>query len=120
MKRANQLSVLLGHGVADRVGNVDGGGSRFNDSFYHLAEKRGRRCASHLRAKTQRRRTGTSRKRTASRACCEALLARNAQLVFQVNVRGREKNMDARMRRALQRLPRPVHISECRRVPSRR
>ena len=50
----------------------------------------------------------------------QALLARDAQLVFQMNVGGCEKNMDARARRSLQRLPGAVNVagtgtSQCRR-----
>ena len=41
----------------------------------------------------------------------QTLLTGDAKLVFQVNLRGRQKNVDARMRGSLQRLPGAVHIA---------
>src|SRR5208283_2344219 len=41
----------------------------------------------------------------------QALLARDAQLVLQMNVRGCQKNVNARPRRPLQRLPGPVDVA---------
>src|SRR6267154_3056750 len=41
----------------------------------------------------------------------QALLTGDAQLVFQMDVRGRENNVEARMRSPLQRLPGPVDVA---------
>ena len=37
---ANELAVFLGHRVADRIGNVDGGGAGCDHRLDYLAEKR--------------------------------------------------------------------------------
>src|ERR1700686_1668763 len=110
MQSANQLPVFLRHGVANRIRNIDGSSARPNNRFHHLAQKRDISSRSILRRKFHVR---TQRLRVSNRIprLLQTLLACDSQLVFQMNVGGREKNMDARVGRSLQSLPGAINIS---------
>src|SRR5208337_4921022 len=109
-QRADELAVFLGHAVADGIGNVDGGGAGGDYGFDDLAEKWDVGTGGILGREFN---VGAQRLGVPDGVACllQALLSRDAQLVFQMNVRGCQKDVDARMRRSLQRLPSAVNVT---------
>ncbi len=109
-QRADELAVFLGHAVADVIGNVNRGGAGRDYGFDDLTEKwdvgAGGVLGREFNVVAQRLGVPDGAARL-----LQALLPRDAQLVFQVNVRGRQKNVDTRMRGSQQRLPGPVNVT---------
>ena len=66
--------------------------------------------ASRPPAKIQHHRTSDLANRIASRACSTHCIARDPQLVLQMNIGSRQEHMDPRPRRFLQRLPRALNV----------
>src|SRR3954462_4549017 len=91
---ANQFAKLQGNGVADRVRDVQSGCASLDYGFQYLKKKLRLRAGRIFRREFN---VIAERPRKADGLSClvEALLTRNSQLVLQVNVRGREKNVNA-------------------------
>ncbi len=100
----DQLAELGGHGVADRVRNIERGRAGLDDCFEHLAEefRIGARSIFGREFDIGTERFGEGDGFAGLR---ETLLARDAQLVLQVNVGGGEEDVNARMGCVFQSFP---------------
>src|SRR5438105_11848778 len=107
--RMNEGSELGWHSVADGVGNIERGCAGFHHRSQDLEQKFGIGAGGifgrKFRVLTQRLGQTDSIARL-----LQALLARNFQLVLQMNVGGRQKDMNAGMGCALERLPGALDI----------
>src|SRR5208282_447389 len=110
-QRADEGAVFFRHAVPDRIGNVNSGSASRDDCFDHLAEKRDIGTGGVFGREFN---VGAERLGVPNRflRLLQALLACNAKLVLQMNVRSCQKNMDARVRRSLQCLPGAVHVAD--------
>ena len=105
----NESSELGRHGIADCVGNIERGCAGFHHRSQDLEQKFGIGAGGifgrEFHVLTQRLGQTDSIARL-----LQALLARNFQLVLQMNVGGRQKDMNAGMGCALERLPGALDI----------
>src|SRR3979411_415210 len=109
-QRADARAIFLGHAVTDSIGNVDGGCAGCDHRFDHLAKKRDVGTGSIFRREFH---VGAERFGVPNRfpRLLQALLTGDAQLIFQMDVRGCENNVDARMRCSPQCLPSAVNVA---------
>ena len=105
--------------VADGVGQVDGGGAGVDRRFGDLAQEIQIAARRILGRKLHVVAIG-ARVRHGGGDLLEALRARDAQLVFEMNVGGGEKHVNARPRRLRQRRPGAIDVRRESRGPGRR
>ena len=100
----DQLSELRRYGVANRVRNVQRGSSRFDDGIEHATQKIrvGTRSVFRRELYVIAKRLGEANRVP---RLLHTLIARDPQLILQMNIRSRQKHMDPRTRRSLQCLP---------------
>src|ERR1017187_1115609 len=110
IQSVDQLPVFLGHAVTNCIGNVNGRGPGGDHRLDDLAEKCDVGAGGIFGRELN---VGAKRLRVPNRVprLLQALLAGNAQLVFQMNVGGGQKDMDAWARGPLQCLPGAVHVA---------
>jgi hypothetical protein len=106
---AKHLPVLFRRGVAHRVGHIDGGGAGFDGDAHHLHQEiavgAGRILGRKLHVVAPASAPGAPTRRKIQR-----LGAADLQLVFEVQVARRQKDMDARAIGKLQRPRRHLDV----------
>src|ERR1700756_1810599 len=100
----DQFAEFGRHGVADGVGNIERGGASLDYGFEHLAEKFGIGAGCVFGRKFHVIAEGFCPAHSVV-GLLQTLLAGNSELVFQMNVRGCEEYVDARVCRVLECLP---------------
>jgi len=108
-KIGDEVAEFLGDGIADRVRNIDGDRARIDDGRDHLHEIVAVRSRGVHRRELYVVGVGFCQPDGRDRFV-EHLRPALLELVFQVDVRRRNKGMDARMRRGLDGLPGPVDV----------
>jgi len=105
----DQVSELGRDGVADGVGNVQCGGSHFDDRIQHVTQKVWIRASRILRGELNiiAERLGKANRFA---GLLYTLIARDTQLVFQVNIGCCQNNMNAWLRRVFQSFPSALNI----------
>ena len=106
----DEAVVLRGIGVAHRIGNVDGGGTRADRGVEHLGEELVVGPGGVFRTELDVIHEGPG-PRHGGHGLLQALLPGDAQLVLEVEIGRRDEDMDARPGRALQRPTRRVDVS---------
>ena len=104
-----QAAVLLRQGVADRVGQVDGGGAGLDDGLAQLDQEVAVRAARVLRRELDVINERPSERDHLGRGC-QALGARDVELVLEVDVGRGEEGVDAVQRRLAHRLVAPSNV----------
>ncbi len=92
---AEHLAVLFGRGVAHRVGHVDGGGAGLDGDAHHLHQKIAVRASGVLGRKLDVVAPVSAPGAPTRRSLIQRLLAADLQLVFQMQVARRQKDVDA-------------------------
>lgn len=97
---AEERSVLSGHRVADRVGDVERGGAGLDDLGEHLAQEVGVTASGVLRGELDVRRQALG-ELDGVHGATDALVARDLELVLEVDVGRGQERVDAVLGRVL-------------------